>query len=132
MNLRQSLSVRRIGGGFGGRSVQRQKPLEGLEAALQRLEALGRHLALDHPTQALPPPLKLEGGVIVGEPAHVAVAPPRLASGHLDVRSPGPSPYLSIVLPQPMLQVHRGPHIGRPVFCDEQIDKPGLLSRHKN
>jgi len=89
--------------------------LEGLEAALQRLEAL----KILCPTQTLPPPLELKGRVIVGEPAHVAVAPPLLASGHPDVRSPGPSPYLSIVLPQPVLQVHRGPYIGRPVLCDE-------------
>ena len=125
MNLR---SVRRIGGGFGRRSVQRQKPLERLEAALQRLEAL----EILCPTQTLPPPLKLKSRVIIREPAHVAVTPPRLATGHPDMGSLGPSPYLSIVLPQPMLQVHRRPDIGRPVFCDKKIDKPGLLSRHKN
>ena len=95
MNLGDPLPVRRIGGRFGGRSVQRQKPLEGLEAALQRLEAL----KILRPTEALPPPLELEGSVIVGKAAHIAVAPPRLASGHSDVGGPGPSPYLSIVLP---------------------------------
>jgi hypothetical protein len=31
-----------------------------------------------------------------------------------------------------VLYIHRGPDIGRPVFCDEKIDEPGLLSRHKN
>ena len=96
MNMR---SIRRIGDRFGGRSVQRQKPLEGLEAALQRLETL----EVFCPTQTLPPPLELEGGVVVGKAAHVAVAPPRLASGHSNVCGLGPSPYLSIVLPQPML-----------------------------
>ena len=96
MNLRV---VRRIGGRFGGRSIQRQKATQGLEAALQRLEAL----KVLYPTEALPSPLELEGRVIVGEATHVAVAPPRLASGHLDVRGLGPAPYLSIVLPQPVL-----------------------------
>ena len=95
MNLREALSIRRIGSGFGRGSVQRQKPLEGLEASLQRLETL----KILCPTQALPPPLELEGGMVVGKPAHVAVAPPRLATGHPDMGSLGPSPYLSIVLP---------------------------------
>ena len=99
MNLRGPLSVRRIGDGLCRRSVQGQKPLEGLEAALQRLEAL----KILCPTQTLPPPLELEGRVIVGEATHVAVAPPRLASGHLDMGGLGPAPYLSIVLPQPVL-----------------------------
>ena len=96
------------GDGVGGGLLRADEDVERFQPSLKGVAALG-HFA----RQVLPLPLKLEGALPGREPAGVAHSLPAPTAVHQPARKLGPAFQLAVVLPQPPVQVHRGPDVRR-------------------